>query len=451
MIHRYVRTAAGHCAAFLALGSLASPGWTQEAPQEAAAGEVTLTVSVPEEGEHLIRLLPSEDAKQPDQLPVRFLDRTTRVTYRPADLGTKARIAVDNAKSGDSAIRPLSGADGPKNGVLDLKSSDFDHVRQLDVSVTFEDKPVAIARVTLKPRQGKERALVLDPSKKGVAIFEDVPMGRARVTVAYGDGFTQSQDVDILSGHAPGPVRISVAVANRVPTVGETSPSAEPEASDADTPREQADASSSAPVRAGGGIAGGLGMILGLAIGAGAIYLLYRWTTSGGLAATLKKAGIEVSGPTAESTEPTPWTPNATPAAVVADPSLCQFCGQPKDAAGNCACSSVPGTGAAPTPTSGGLAQPRLVGAAGAYAGSIFPIEGTATVGREPANAIALPDDSTVSRRHASIRADGDGFVINDEGSSNGVFVNGVRVAGSQPLRPGDEVQIGGTRFRFEV
>jgi pSer/pThr/pTyr-binding forkhead associated (FHA) protein len=39
---------------------------------------------------------------------------------------------------------------------------------------------------------------------------------------------------------------------------------------------------------------------------------------------------------------------------------------------------------------------------------------------------------------------------VTDLGSSNGVFVNGVRIGGSQPLRSGDEVQIGNTRFRFE-
>jgi pSer/pThr/pTyr-binding forkhead associated (FHA) protein len=58
--------------------------------------------------------------------------------------------------------------------------------------------------------------------------------------------------------------------------------------------------------------------------------------------------------------------------------------------------------------------------------------------------------DSTVSRRHAVIALDGGGHVIRDQGSSNGTFVNGARVA-EAPLRPGDEVSIGGTRFRFEA
>jgi len=44
---------------------------------------------------------------------------------------------------------------------------------------------------------------------------------------------------------------------------------------------------------------------------------------------------------------------------------------------------------------------------------------------------------------------EGGQFVIYDEGSSNGTFVNNVRVE-RQPLRAGDVVQIGSTRFRFE-
>ena len=42
------------------------------------------------------------------------------------------------------------------------------------------------------------------------------------------------------------------------------------------------------------------------------------------------------------------------------------------------------------------------------------------------------------------------GYRIIDEGSSNGIYVNGARVTDAT-LHPGDEVAIGGTRFRFEV
>ena len=44
----------------------------------------------------------------------------------------------------------------------------------------------------------------------------------------------------------------------------------------------------------------------------------------------------------------------------------------------------------------------------------------------------------------------GEYFPRIDEGSSNGIYVNGARVTEAL-LRPGDEVSIGNTRFRFEV
>jgi hypothetical protein len=136
------------------------------------------------------------------------------------------------------------------------------------------------------------------------------------------------------------------------------------------------------------------------------------------------------------------------------DPSVCAFCGQRKDAAtGACACSldTAPaggGLGGLSVPTTG--SGPRLVAVGGLAMGQIFPITGEASIGRDTGNAVSLAMDSTVSRRHAVIAEEGGGLVIRDQGSSNGTFVNGARVTES-PLRAGDEVSIGGTRFRFEA
>jgi pSer/pThr/pTyr-binding forkhead associated (FHA) protein len=38
---------------------------------------------------------------------------------------------------------------------------------------------------------------------------------------------------------------------------------------------------------------------------------------------------------------------------------------------------------------------------------------------------------------------------VRDEGSSNGTFVNGVRIQ-EQPLFPGDIIRVGSTELRFE-
>ena len=64
-------------------------------------------------------------------------------------------------------------------------------------------------------------------------------------------------------------------------------------------------------------------------------------------------------------------------------------------------------------------------------------------VGRDASSRIRL-HDTEVSRRHAEIRQIDGGYQWIDLGSSNGSFVNSVRVDG-HPLRSGDRVQIGRT------
>lgn len=73
-----------------------------------------------------------------------------------------------------------------------------------------------------------------------------------------------------------------------------------------------------------------------------------------------------------------------------------------------------------------------------------------ATVGRAR-DADCVLRDPNVSRRHAELRREPSGdWTIADLGSTNGVKVNGRRV-GTSRLRPGDQVTLGTTTFKFEV
>src|SRR5919205_34812 len=65
---------------------------------------------------------------------------------------------------------------------------------------------------------------------------------------------------------------------------------------------------------------------------------------------------------------------------------------------------------------------------------------GGALLGRSRECDIVLAD-SNVSRRHAEIRPSGQGWLIQDLGSTNGVRVNGRAIDGPHPLEPGDSVQ----------
>jgi hypothetical protein len=71
-------------------------------------------------------------------------------------------------------------------------------------------------------------------------------------------------------------------------------------------------------------------------------------------------------------------------------------------------------------------------------------------IGREGCDVVLA--DPEVSRRHAAVRAFGDGGVaIEDLGSTNGTFVNERRVEGVVALRDGDSVRFGNTVWRLRA
>lgn len=73
----------------------------------------------------------------------------------------------------------------------------------------------------------------------------------------------------------------------------------------------------------------------------------------------------------------------------------------------------------------------------------------SASIGRAPENDLTLPDQFC-SSRHALIVRSGDGYAVRDQGSKNGVFVNGIRILAETALRRGDEILMGSTRIVFD-
>lgn len=73
---------------------------------------------------------------------------------------------------------------------------------------------------------------------------------------------------------------------------------------------------------------------------------------------------------------------------------------------------------------------------------------GENVLGRDADAAVRI-DDATVSRHHARIVIDGAFAALEDLGSKNGTWLRGHRIAGSQPLRDGDEIQVGPASMIF--
>ena len=87
--------------------------------------------------------------------------------------------------------------------------------------------------------------------------------------------------------------------------------------------------------------------------------------------------------------------------------------------------------------------QPQLVMQTGPNPGKVFALEKPdITIGRDIANDIVI-NDAEVSRKHARLFVQGDQYILEDLGSTNGTFVNGARIASPHVLESGDNVQMG--------
>ena len=72
------------------------------------------------------------------------------------------------------------------------------------------------------------------------------------------------------------------------------------------------------------------------------------------------------------------------------------------------------------------------------------------TIGRGGQNDVKIEADEFASARHVRIEPRRDGVWVHDLGSTNGTYVNGVRVDRPRKLVVGDVVRVGETELRFE-
>ncbi len=74
--------------------------------------------------------------------------------------------------------------------------------------------------------------------------------------------------------------------------------------------------------------------------------------------------------------------------------------------------------------------------------------DGATTLGREDGNDVVLASPR-VSRRHARIIHEGEGWIVEDLGSSNGTWVNDERIEGPKALSDSDVIRFGDVAFTY--
>src|SRR5262245_56274133 len=72
------------------------------------------------------------------------------------------------------------------------------------------------------------------------------------------------------------------------------------------------------------------------------------------------------------------------------------------------------------------------------------------TIGRVDDNTFQIAEPS-VSSHHCAVLLQGSNVVIRDLNSTNGTFINGEKVSGESPLKPGQTLRLGQIELRLET
>ena len=110
---------------------------------------------------------------------------------------------------------------------------------------------------------------------------------------------------------------------------------------------------------------------------------------------------------------------------------------------------SVPGLGQEPPVETGRLV---VVRSPALSEGDELTLNSSALLlGRGSENDVNLARDEYASSKHARVEPRRDGVWVEDVGSTNGTYLNGIRLTRAKRLAPGDVVRIGETELRYEA
>ena len=83
------------------------------------------------------------------------------------------------------------------------------------------------------------------------------------------------------------------------------------------------------------------------------------------------------------------------------------------------------------------------------HPGDTFPLQPVTSLGRDLANTIVLPD-AGASAEHALISVRDGHWWLEDLESTNGTFLNGVRLNAPTIIAPGDVIRVGHVQLKLE-
>jgi hypothetical protein len=372
-------------------------------------------------------------------VPIREPDSSTKLVNGKAVVtpGTGENY-INVWDKGDGRV--ASTAIAKTKGHWTVGASSFQALASVTVKIESQGSPVGSAEIQFQ--DGLHRASsFLDPASHGSAKFFDVRLGKSVVTVIYrndkGSTAQVSQNFSASSSDAEPPVwTVALPDADKVSTSSEqaTVPAVSGPAATATGTSTAPPAPTKPPTPAspfGAFLVYLLALVIGVAVVVGAIQLYRR--NPGPVASKLAQLGVQIPQPGEQPlSQATPFMPDPLPRAQPVQKIVLQ------DATPD------PIAVAAPSMPMG---EPTIV----TQDGTVIPLsEGPTAVGRDPGLGLSLTAETTVSRRHAQFSRIGNEVTLEDFASTNGTYVNGVRIQSPVVLNPGDAVQFGSAKFRYQ-
>jgi len=347
-----------------------------------------------------------------------------------------ALVYVIDSTTGNMASAPL--ATVKLQNPYKFESTDFNTVGEVTIKLVHSDKPVAAANVVFDEKR-KSQSQLLDPGNNGELHFYNVAPGDIQVTATYKSKDGAAQHVSQV---LKAPLDRTAPVPTLTISVPEDVATNEPVAATTATTTTGAAAPTTAPAPtkpkdetpSGAGTA--IGYLIGLIVAGGVAYGAYSYYKKNPDAVQnkLEQLGVDIPKPGDAAMQ------------AAADPMPMPKAPQPiqKIILDNSAPDPITPVGASSVMSTG---EPTLVSESGDA--MKLPHGGT-IVGREVGLGLSLVGETTVSRRHAQLLRSGNEVTLTDLGSTNGTFVNGISLKATTTLRPGDTVQFGDLRFRYE-